>query len=105
MEYILFGVTYKVYTYIGKYASNDNIAVELISEDGEPFATLTVNIYSLEDGLACIDVNNCSGAIDLIKKYELGKFTGDYAHSGYCSYPIYKLNIDNLNKYKYEGVI
>lgn len=36
MEYILFGVTYKVYTYVGNYATTGNIAIELISEDGEP---------------------------------------------------------------------
>lgn len=104
MEYILYGTVYKVYTYIGKYASNNNIAVELITEDGEPFTTLTVNIERLEEGLACIDTNNCPEAIDLIKKYNLGEFTNNYCYSGYCQYPIFKLNIDNLNKYAYKEV-
>lgn len=105
MEYILFDKAYEVYANIGNYATTGNVAIELISKDGEPFAMLTVNIYSLENGFACIDINNCSGAIDLIKKYKLGKFTGDYAYSGYCKYPIYKLNMENINKYKYKGVL
>lgn len=104
MEYILFGKVYKVYTYTGEYANNNNIAIGLITEDGEPFATLTVNICRLEKGLACIDTNNCSGAIDLIKKYNLGEFTNNFCQSGYCTYPVFKLNMDNINKYAYKGV-
>lgn len=104
MEYILFGNVYKVYAYVGEYVTTKNVAIELITEDGEPFATLTVNIEPLEEGFACIDVNNCSGALDLIKKYKLGKFTNDYCYSGYCKYPIFKLNMDNINKYLWKEV-
>ena len=83
---------------LDKY-ENGNIAVTLYTKRGEPFADLTVNICELPKGLACIDINNFPEAIDLIKEYDLGKFTNNFVQSGFCQYPVYVLNMENLEKY------
>lgn len=91
---------YKVKTHIGNYRSNNNLAISLITDIGEPFATLTVNINTLEDDyLASVDTNNCPWAEDFIKDNKLGTPTGMYQKSGWCSYPVYRFDLDEVKKY------
>ena len=89
---------YKLKIVLGKYY-NGNRAIQLYTDDGEPFVTLTVNICELPTDEACIDINNFPDGIELIRKYELGVFTGNYVYSGFCSYPVFYLNMDNVKKY------
>lgn len=102
IKYSLYGKEYELYVNVCKYASNDNIAVQLITRDGEPFANLTVNIMELAEPLACIDTNNVARAEQLISKYNLGVPTGEVVESGFCIYPIYLLNLYELEKYSKE---
>ena len=69
---------------------NGNLAIAIELEDGEPFATLTVNIDILMPDYAFVDTNNCPWAEEFIKENNLGEFTGTVRKSGYCSYPLYK---------------
>lgn len=89
---------------IEKYANNNNIAIQLYSDSEgypEPFATLTVNLVPLNsDKLAYIDANNCPWAVDFIKEYNLGTPTGNMMGSGYCTYPEYEMNLEELKKYE-----
>ena len=64
----------------------------------EPFADMTVNVVDLPENEAAIDTNNLPGLTDWIEENNLGMFTGRYVNSGFCSYPIYKLNIENIKK-------
>lgn len=83
-----------------KYADNGHIALQLWCEDG-PFATLTVNLRETRKQpaeCAFIDTNNCPWAESLIKRLKLGVHTGKYAHSGFCSYPLYALDINRLSE-------
>ena len=79
-----------------RYQNCNNLAVELlVVENGkaeEPYARLTTNICPLEDGYACIDTNNNSWARQFIKQNKLGKSTGNSISSGYCIYPLYKMD-------------
>ena len=84
---------------LGKYCNNGNIAIQLYTESGEPFATLTVNICDMPTDEVCLDVNNFPDGIELMKRYELGVFTGNVVHSGFCSYPVFYLNMENVKKY------
>lgn len=102
IKYSLFDNEYELYVNITKYASNNNIAVQLITKNGEPFANLTVNIMKLAEPLACIDTNNVARAEQLINKYNLGAPTGEVVGSGFCIYPIYLLNLYELEKYSKE---
>lgn len=89
-----------------KYADNGNLALQLWCEDG-PFATLTVNLRETRKypgNFAFIDTNNCPWAEALIRRLKLGVHTGKYAHSGFCSYPLYELDIARLSEITGQSV-
>ena len=50
-----------------------------------------------------LDTNNCSWAVDFIKKYGLGEETGRTVRSGYCEYPVVKLNVEKIKEYVEEA--
>ena len=82
------------------YANNKTLAIQLWCEDG-PFATLTVNLPDSQHNAECqyVDTNNCPWAEQFIEEYNLGAFTGYYGFSGFCMYPEYRFNIEELKKY------
>lgn len=80
-----------------RYEYYDNLCVELIqAKTGEDYATLTVNITKLPDGLAAVDTNNHPNAPAFIEKYGLGEDTGKRIRSGYCEYPVYAFDMGKL---------
>ena len=100
MEYEYYDYKETLYIEVEEYC-NGNTALILYTEDGEPFADLTVNLDILMPGYAFIDTNNLSGAKKLMSKYKLGKPTGTTRQSGFCEYPLYELNMKNIEKYKF----
>ena len=103
MEYLkvnLYGETFKVKPYKTSYASNGNLAVVLIDEDGELFDTITVNLDNVfqSENKAFIDTNNCQYAEKFIEKYHLGEYDGINQGSGFCYYPLYVFNTDKLEE-------
>lgn len=88
------------------YATNGRLALRLILVDGNytaHYATLTVNLPQadhLDEDCAFVDTNNIPNADTLIRVYKLGKPTGRYVSSGFCLYPEYKFNMDEVNKYR-----
>lgn len=99
MRFYCYGQYWNLQIILGQYSTTNNIAIQLTDYDEGPFATLTVNIIELPKGEACIDVNNFPEGERLIKKFDLGVKTGRTVQSGYCTYPVYKLNMDNILKY------
>ena len=98
LEIEYYGETYHVKTQIGYYP-NGNIAISLFDPKEGPFATITKNVTDLPAGQACIDTNNDPWAEDFIKKYNLGKPLGYSIPSGYCRYPVYELNLEEIKKH------
>lgn len=93
---------YNLQLYLGTYNNNNNLAIEIIDIDEmEPFTDLSVNIATLPKNQFCVDINNFKEGLDLIKKYNLAKDTGRTLSSGFCTYPIYELNVENAKKYMY----
>lgn len=91
--------TAEVFIEVSSYANNGTLAIQLWCEDG-PFATLTVNIMDKHrEGCQYVDTNNCPWAEKFIHDYNLGEPTGNYGMSGFCLYPEYKFNIEELTKY------
>jgi len=93
------GKTYRVSLTGKRYIQGNNLAISMHdTETYEPFAKLTVNLREgLKENQGYVDTNNCPWAIDFIKKYELGKPTGDVFRSGYCVYPLYEFDMEKLN--------
>lgn len=110
MNVSLFGHNYEIAQIeCAEYRNPKNLAIQLYNEDKEygglePFAMLTVNLAPLsQKNLAYIDTNNNPWAPEFIEKYHLGKDTGLLGFSGYCAYPLYEMDLDELAKYKGEA--
>ena len=83
---------------IGKYSRNNNTAISLDCNEGK-FATITVNFNeNLDEDMAYLDTNNCPWVEDIMKKYGLGEPTGKYKQSGFCIYPLYKLDLKAIKE-------
>ena len=80
--------------------ANGNLALELITDEEEAFATLTVNLVESNmwaDGkTAFVDTNNCPFAEDFIAENGLGYYMGYTARSGFCTYPLYRFDLEKI---------
>lgn len=110
MEVKLYDETYKINRIeLNRYTADNALAIQLYCIDKdygfeEPFATLTVclgldKIIKPNDNRSFLDTNNCSWSEEFVEKYNLGKPTGFNGVSGYCTYPLYEWNIEELKKY------
>lgn len=82
-------------TYVGIHCKkNDYI---------EPYCNLTVNLdMQLGKGLAFIDVNNADRDLLLfLEKQSFISPTGVTRLSGFVVYPLYRLNLDKIEEYKF----
>ena len=74
---------------------------DICEGDLEPFSNFTVNLpeYKSDSNCAFVDINNFGEAENLIRAYKLGEPTGRYGRSGYCTYPEYRFDLDEIRKY------
>lgn len=91
------------------YSNNGSLAIILWSynpefEDHEEYATLTVNFGMTSSDHAFLDTNNLPNAEEFVIDNELGEHTGQFNHSGYCTYPLYKFDIEKLEKISDECI-
>ena len=93
-----YGKAYKVRIEVEAYNSNNTLALELVTDEGEPFCSLTVNLptHGADNETAYVDTNNCPWAEEFILANDIGYPTGDVATSGFCTYPLYHFDIDVL---------
>lgn len=97
--------TYKgVFLQVGKYRTDDSIAIMAENQQEGAIATITVCLCdrSLEENEAYVDTNNCPWALNFIESNKLGKQTGRTRRSGFCTYPAVKFNIEQLRLYGLE---
>lgn len=90
---------------VGKYQADNSTAIEIWNRyDGE-IARITVCIpgSNLAEDETVLDTNNCPWVVDFIKKYGLGEETGRTVRSGYCEYPVVKLNVEKIKEYVEEA--
>lgn len=101
--------SYEASITVNSYFSYGNIAISIIVKNDElgcfePWNSLTTNIVRLPTAYACIDTNNNPNAETLISELGIGKPTGQMVSSGFCQYPVYKMDLDVLEKYDKQGV-
>lgn len=99
-----FGANRNMTFELATYLENGNLYVGLIeNEDGyaEPWSDLTVNLgVKCKDNCAFIDTNNNGDEIvDWLFENNLGEFTGVMQPSGWCVYPEFKFNMDEMMRH------
>ncbi|MCK9466729.1 MAG: DUF4313 domain-containing protein [Candidatus Absconditabacterales bacterium] len=96
-----FGKNVDVVMEITTYTANDQLAILLYNKKtGEYYSDLSVFVEPFKNkNYMAVDTNNLPEAENFIQKYELGHLV-DYVYSGFCSYPVYEMDVDKLNKYK-----
>lgn len=90
---------------LDRYASGGGLAIIMYcQEEGwkESYAVLTVNLedYPTFGNRAYVDTNNLGDEIlQWIEDNNLGQPTGEIGYSGFCVYPEYEFNLDEINKH------
>lgn len=91
---------------VGNYVSPSNLCVDIIdcsNDFRDPFSRLTTNlgVDFCGEPLAFVDVNNNSGynVLGFIERNSLGIYTGHSVQSGFCVYPLYRLNLGKIGKH------
>lgn len=89
-----------------KYSENDNLAIIMrcYTEDGfydGDFAKLTVNLSEkLPENQAYVDTNNLGVDVcEWIFDNHLGKCLPRFKQSGFCMYPLFEFDMEELKKY------
>ena len=95
----------KTYTFNGhrislskeEYRNNGTLAIVANYKNGD-YDVLTTNLGSLmlTNETAFLDTNNHPGLEQFIQKHSLGMPTGFIERSGFCTYPLYFINVDKL---------
>lgn len=74
-----------------KYQMFENFGLQLYIE-GEPYATITVNIEPMQYREFCVDINNFPEAMAFLYDNNIAEPTGACVRSGFVIYPVWKLN-------------
>lgn len=96
------GTDFKIWLKEEHYASNGNLALEAYTKEGEPFATISTNVegaLTKEEGKdhVCLDTNNLPAKLfDGLVKAGVIMHTGRWAQSGFCQYPVYKVDLAKI---------
>ena len=101
-----YGTNHPMTFELANYADNGTLYVGLLTnEDGyaEPWQNLTVNLNEssrCKSFCAFIDTNNNGNEIiDWLVANHLGELTDRYAYSGWCVYPEFAFDMDELMKH------
>lgn len=98
---------HKISFELATYAENGNLFVGLITHDEgypEPWGDLTVNLsVECKANRAFIDTNNNGNEIiNWLTTNNLGKLTGRMEMSGWCLYPEFEFDMNELMKHVTE---
>ncbi len=99
-----YGSNHSMYFELANYSENGNLYVGLVSNDEgyySPWQNLTVNLsVPCKANCAFIDINNNENEIiDWLEQNNLGHCTGNMMPSGWCVYPEFEFNMDELMKH------
>jgi len=90
------GNVIKLQFHVDQYAQFKNLMIQTY-EDGFPYARITVNIRHLPLNMFAVDTNNFPEAENLLISNGIAYDSGLRVYSGYCEYPVYR-----LEKWVYE---
>ena len=86
---------------VAKYQADNSRAIEIWNEEDGPIARITVCITGsmLAEDEVVLDTNNCPWAGGFVESNGPGEDTGRTVRSGYCTYPVVKLNVEKIGEY------
>lgn len=96
------GTDYNICLKEEHYASNGNLALQAYTDEGEPFAMISTNVEGAltpKEGKdhICLDNNNLpEKSFEGLVKAGVLTPTGMAACSGFCKYPIYKVDLSKI---------
>lgn len=98
------GQTHPISFIVNHYANNNNLSINMITtidDYPEPFSFLTVNLNEkCAENCAFIDVNNNGpDIIDWLIDNKLGKLSGKIKQSGFCIYPEFIFDLNEIKNY------
>ena len=88
----------------GNY-TNGRIGLMLVTSEGYPYSNVTVNLVDelvTNENCVFLDTNNAPYIERFILKYKLGTPTGKMGISGFCTYPEYELDLNEVEKHLEE---
>ena len=97
----MYDKTYRIRFALSAYRNNGAPAIVAINEDdGDVFAVVSVNIpgYDTGDNMVVADTNNCEELIDAMEREGVIGEPEDYIQSGFCVYPVVKINKEVFNE-------
>ena len=94
-----------VFLTVEEYVNWNQLAIMLYEkETGEYYTDLSVFVKEFEDKWYCVlDINNFPGAEEFVQRHNLWTLV-DYVQSWFVSYPIYEMDLYELEKYDPKGV-
>ena len=99
----VWGEEYKIKLNRSTYCYNDSLAIICYTDEQEEFAILTTCINEKpNNNCAFVDTNNCAWAEKFLQENNIATPTGRMGESGFCFYPEYKFNIDEIEELKEE---
>lgn len=100
-EYKVIEAVYTWHPAINDTTGKDQMKIEIWNNEDGPIARITVCIAGsgLAEDETVIDTNNCPWAMEFIKQHGFGQATGRMVKSGYCTYPVVKLDIEKIGEY------
>ena len=104
IEFDFMGEKQKCNLLVDSYLADGSLAILLVDKDGEPWCDLTKCLASPFSGAdethAYLDTNSYTNLKEIVKKYNLGKYTEQNISQGFCVYPLYEFNMEEVNKYR-----
>lgn len=100
-ELVAYGKKEVVWLAKQTYLYPRTLCVQMYDIHDEPYATITVNLCSKYQSFtrAFIDTNNCPWAEQFLVGYNIAHPVENIrATSGFCSYPLYEFDLDQLGK-------
>nr|DAP73933.1 MAG TPA: protein of unknown function (DUF4313) [Caudoviricetes sp.] len=94
---------YNCYFQIGEYIANKKTALRIANKMGA-IAGITVCIprVPIDKGMTILDINNCPWALDFMTDNGFATKTRVNVESGYCVYPVVRLNMEKIREYGEE---
>ena len=95
-----YGTYENCYLIKDNYPKDGSLYLQLWNDEDGPIATHTKCLPDsiLMENKSYVDTNNIPTVLDFIEEYKLGEVIG-FKGSGYCTYPLVKFNMDEVNKY------